>query len=49
MPCVTEFTLVQGTGYLKFDVSDSGVDAYFQGSNLASKPYKVSIIDNTKK
>ena len=49
LPNVTGFTQIRGTGYLKFVVSDAGIDAYYQGSKLDSKPFKVSIIDNTQK
>jgi len=41
---VTEYTGVSGCGYLKIDVSDSGVTAFYQGTNLAKKPARFTLL-----
>jgi len=46
---VTEYTSVSGSGYLKIDVSDAGVTAFYQGTNLARKPAKFTILPRAKK
>ena len=46
---VTEYTSVSGVGYLKIDVSDAGVTAFYQGTDLAKKPAKFTILPRPEK
>ena len=46
---VTSYTGISGCGYLKIDVSDSGVTAFYQGTNLAKKPAKFTLLPRPEK
>ena len=46
---VTSYTGISGCGYLKIDVSDSGVTVFYQGTDLAEKPAKFTLLPRPEK
>ena len=49
LPYLSDFIRIRGGGYIRFEVSDKGVVALYQGSNLSRPPCRVVVVSREVK